>query len=307
MSETTGRGVADSTRLPIRPFQEIPSPFLAFETMDYLAFFKPAGMHSVPAASSADATPGEPPGRDFVSWVRAEFSDHAGIFEGADERASGLGKKKRSEMGMLSRLDRETSGLILFARSEEAFERALGAQGRGGIRKFYRLAVSKSGDGLAGSWPRRWAHPKGDSFIDRLCADSGTPPTILIESYFRSYGARGARVACVSAELAAKTKKKLTSELYATSVYPLPKRAGELSTIPPGTMEIEACIRSGFRHQIRAHLAWSGYPIAGDRLYGGIGALRLYLESHRIELDLPGSGTLVFELYDFAGLPETFP
>ena len=208
---------------------------------------------------------------------------------------------------MLSRLDRETSGLILFARSEEAFGRALGAQDRGGIRKFYRLAVSKSGDGLAGSRPRRWVRPKGDPVIDRLCADSGAPPTILIESYFRSYGARGAQVACVSPEFAAKAKKKLTSELYTTCAYPLPKGAGELSAIPPGTMETEACIRSGFRHQIRAHLAWSGYPIAGDGLYGGIEAPRLYLECHRIEFGLPGSETLVFELYDFAGLPEIFP
>jgi 23S rRNA pseudouridine1911/1915/1917 synthase len=27
-------------------------------------------------------------------------------------------------------------------------------------------------------------------------------------------------------------------------------------------------IRRGFRHQIRCHLAWLGYPILGDPLYG---------------------------------------
>ncbi len=30
---------------------------------------------------------------------------------------------------------------------------------------------------------------------------------------------------------------------------------------------LDVTIRSGVRHQIRAHLAWKGYPLAGDRLY----------------------------------------
>jgi len=28
-------------------------------------------------------------------------------------------------------------------------------------------------------------------------------------------------------------------------------------------------LRRGFRHQIRCHLAWIGYPIVNDSLYGG--------------------------------------
>ncbi len=32
---------------------------------------------------------------------------------------------------------------------------------------------------------------------------------------------------------------------------------------------VEARIRKGARHQIRAHLAWAGHPILGDALYGG--------------------------------------
>jgi 23S rRNA pseudouridine1911/1915/1917 synthase len=31
-------------------------------------------------------------------------------------------------------------------------------------------------------------------------------------------------------------------------------------------------IRRGFRHQIRCHLAWLGFPITGDALYGGLPA-----------------------------------
>lgn len=33
---------------------------------------------------------------------------------------------------------------------------------------------------------------------------------------------------------------------------------------------LEVSIETGRKHQIRRHLAWAGYPIIGDRLYGGI-------------------------------------
>ena len=44
-------------------------------------------------------------------------------------------------------------------------------------------------------------------------------------------------------------------------------------------LEVSLLIRKGFRHQIRAPLAWVGLPILGDSLYEGPPAPRLYLES----------------------------
>lgn len=56
---------------------------------------------------------------------------------------------------------------------------------------------------------------------------------------------------------------------------------------------VEAVIRKGRRHQIRAHLAGAGHPIVGDDVYGGHlpGDLRLFL--HHAELTFPG-----FRAYD---------
>ena len=53
--------------------------------------------------------------------------------------------------------------------------------------------------------------------------------------------------------------------LYTTSVT-LSEPGGPSE--PSGTTTLTCTITRGFRHQIRAHLAWAGHPIVGDELYG---------------------------------------
>lgn len=54
---------------------------------------------------------------------------------------------------------------------------------------------------------------------------------------------------------------------------------------------VEAVIHRGQRHQIRAHLAHAGFPIAGDKLYGPeaapAGLRRLFLHASRLRLIHP--------------------
>lgn len=42
---------------------------------------------------------------------------------------------------------------------------------------------------------------------------------------------------------------------------------------------------TGRRHQIRVHLAWIGYPVEGDPLFGAAGSPRAYLHSWRLAFD----------------------
>jgi 23S rRNA pseudouridine1911/1915/1917 synthase len=56
---------------------------------------------------------------------------------------------------------------------------------------------------------------------------------------------------------------------------------------------VEARIEAGRRHQIRAHLAAAGHPIAGDALYGASIAVaidRPFLHARRVTLRHPGTG-----------------
>lgn len=258
-------------------FAQVVEPFIVSEKEGFIAVFKPAGMHSVP---------------DLTLWLTSE---RPGLAERFAASADG---RMKAESGMLSRLDRATSGLVLFATSPEHFLAVLEAQRVGRMLKYYRIEASKAeGSGeLPGSRPLRCPVPGIGPLFDR--AGESKEAALTIASYFRSYGEKGARVACVAAESRSETKKALSASLHTTRI--LRTRGVSIEDFAGfgPVVEVEAAIASGFRHQVRAHLAWAGYPIVGDSLYGGRAASRLYLECHRVELALQSSPPIAFESYD---------
>ena len=57
-------------------------------------------------------------------------------------------------------------------------------------------------------------------------------------------------------------------------------------------------LKSGLRHQIRAQLAYLGFPILGDELYGGEKSLRLFLHALRYEWDEEFAEDPAADLFD---------
>lgn len=263
---------------------------------DFLAVSKPAGMHTAPA-TAGEPDPSSP---DLASWV---FERHPEI--------RGIRGRDRGEGGLLHRLDRETSGLVLFARTEESFRALSAAAASGLFRKDYILRARPSRPGLPGSRPLRTA-PGGvdpeawDAFLDRGtppgalggtgCApgaaeglrgllagalDSGRP--VFVESRFRPFGPGAARVACAAADAdLGRSRGDWGLETYRTDIL----ETGRTGSV----LEVRVSLTRGFRHQVRAHLAWIGLPLEGDGLYGGGEGERLALHAAALDFPRPGTG-----------------
>jgi 23S rRNA pseudouridine1911/1915/1917 synthase len=260
--------------------QEDPEPRVAYEDECLVAIVKPARMHSAPGSG-----PGE-----LCAWAFERFPE---------ARDAGSPERRRSgEGGLLHRLDFETSGLVLFARKAEAFSSLLDQQERGSFRKEYLAFARPSRLGPPGSRPER-GFPRGfegaakaeswdrareglDSgalaaLIDGASASSGP---CGIDCAFRPYGPKGARVACLGPE-ADESKPVYASDILACGF----RADGDASAL-----ELRLGLSRGFRHQLRAQLAWIGLPILGDPLYGGSPDGRLRLYAVRLSFAHPATG-----------------
>ena len=262
-------------------FEQIEEPYILGETDSYIAVFKPAGMHSVLAKAGGEEG-------DLLSWFARMMPEARQVFE--PDGSEG----KASELGMLSRLDRGTSGIILFARTPELRKALFALASNGGIRKEYKLFAAPSDRPLPGSLPGQKSMELPVGLSQSMVDSSDDSAWIRVKSFFRSYGVGGSMVACVDPDRAADCRKKLTKKTYSTML----KVVARNTDVAPGAVCMAARIGTGFRHQIRAHLAWSGFPILGDSDYGGRDARRLFLEAHRIDVDQAGDvGPATFELY----------
>ena len=179
------------------------------ETAEYVVVDKPAGVPSHPLK------PGE------VGTVA-----NALVARYPEMRAVGYRKR---EPGIVHRLDTGTSGVMLAARSAEAFERLRDQLRSGTIEKRYLARCEGSVDAPATIDTAIAADPRDRRKV-RVCTD---PREI------KRLGAQPARTEVLS------------------------------STPAPGGSLVEVRANQARRHQVRAHLASIGHPLLGDTLYGG--------------------------------------
>jgi 23S rRNA pseudouridine1911/1915/1917 synthase len=236
-----------------------------FEDPSLIVVDKPAGMHTAPLKEGETGT--------LIDLVIRRYPEVAAL--------PGI---KPVEPGLIHRLDRDTSGLVVIARTVEAFNALCGSFASGGARKHYRAACACVVDGM----------------------DTGTP--LRIESRFAPYG-RGRRMVrpVLEGEKSRRLLEAASTETYITEAQVTAGAGGSAGGNLGGRVMLAASILRGFRHQVRAHLAFLGFPILGDPLYGAAVpegfAVRMYLHAFRISMSHPTTGLpLVVE----APLPAEF-
>jgi 23S rRNA pseudouridine1911/1915/1917 synthase len=175
-----------------------------------------------------------------------------------DELGDLLGGGGPGRPGIVHRLDKDTSGLMLVARDDEAHRRLAAMIKRRQVGRAYLALIEGRPASRSGT-------------IDApLGRDHRSPERRAV----RGRGAREAR-----------THFRVIEAL-------------------PDDSLVEARLETGRTHQIRAHFAAIGHPVAGDPRYGHArrhGLERQFLHSARMELEHPfGGEALRFE----SELPE---
>ncbi len=181
-----------------------------------------------------------------------------------------LGEMRRSAVRplrpwVLHRLDREATGVVVFAKTKPAFERLNDAfRGRGVLRQYIALVEGEVSLATGVASNERAAPEDAAAEETRLDEEDrvlrqgafGTISTVLVETregIVKSMSPDAYRVPTSKAKKAPPRKAVMHYEVLA--------KGGGYSLLRVMT-------RSGHKHQVRAQLAGIGHPIAGDRMYG---------------------------------------
>lgn len=186
---------------------------IVYEDADLIVIDKPAGLVVHPAAGHASGT--------LVNALIAHCGDSL----------SGIGGVKRP--GIVHRLDKDTSGLLVVAKTDAAHQglaEQFKSHGRDG--RLYRSY-------LAFAWGRP-PRPKGS--IDARLGRSHANRT---------------KIAVMRGE----TGRTATTHYELLETFPGARPTGDVSLL-------RLVLETGRTHQIRVHLAHIGHPVLGDALYG---------------------------------------
>ena len=202
------------------------APYIAASDDSFIVAYKPPRMHSVPLHTGEEGS--------LLHWCAARYPEILDIHG-----------PKLVEGGALHRLDYETQGLLLFARTQKALDFFHAEQTAGRFVKIYTAETAKIPTPPPAGFP-----PPPDNIPVQ-----GN----IIESGFRPYGPGRKEVRPIPAA---------TGALYRTTVLSVEEASEPAPKHGAGSLHWTISLTRGFRHQIRCHLAWLGYPVLGDPLYG---------------------------------------
>lgn len=179
-----------------------------YEDKEFLALDKPAGLNSVILNSGGDS---------LAALLIAKYPKLAEV------------ALKPEDAGLLQRLDRETSGVIVAAKNREAWIKAREVlQGEGVSKTYLALVEGKAKENFE------------------------------IECYLGSPHRGAKKVKVYTCKPAKKTRALHAHSSFELVSFNQDKNCSLLCVR----------LSSGRRHQVRAHAAWAGHPLIGDMLYG---------------------------------------
>lgn len=234
-------------------------PEIIYENSDFLVINKPSGLVVHSDGKTTEKT--------LVDWIEENYPEIRGVGEPL------VIENKNQEIvidrpGIVHRLDRETSGLLIIAKNQETFEYFKSAFKNRTIHKTYHTFV--------------FGHVK----LDEGTIDA---PIARSKSDFRKWSAqRGAR----------------GQERPAVTNYNVIKRFDENQE---KFTFLEVMPETGRTHQIRVHMKYMNNPIVGDQLYGGknwkgLHFNRVALHSRKLTFTAPNGEEMTFE----APYPDDF-
>ena len=227
----------DSAQLESAPApQFLPELEILYEDQDILAVNKPAGIVTHPSGS--------------------HYSDSLSNQVAAYFRSKGESTKVRS----IGRLDKKTSGILLFARNQTAAARLQKQRESGISEKTYLAAVS-------GSMPE-----DTDGAFHRITTPLAPDPKNRLKMVISPDGS-------------------LPGSKPAETLYSVLKSTAPGSRISASLVMLR--LKTGRTHQIRVHMASLGHPLLGDSLYHLSDTTNLFsraaLHAWKLKFQLPFS------------------
>ena len=255
-------------------------PYILDETNDFAVIFKPPKMHCVPRSIKNEPLTMDNEKREKNSVLEWFKENSTSVFD------------------LVHRLDFETHGLVLIAKNEKSFIFLKSLQEKGEFIKEYSAKVISNDKTGSGDFLRDETLTGFPPPAVIVSAKPSAEKPLIIMSYFRPYGPGRKQVRpVIDIQKKHKEVAKDKGGFYRTEIIDINDNIFTMR------------IKRGFRHQIRCHLRWIGYPILNDPLYsngvrdctvssgvnkinhhGGLLTDTLALRAHALSFTDPGNG-----------------
>ncbi|MGP1586982.1 MAG: pseudouridine synthase [Treponemataceae bacterium] len=228
---------------------------ILYENKNFLICFKPNGIPSAPISENDQ--------KSLLYYISLSYPEVLCVQNGL----------KTVEGGLVHRIDTETSGIVLIARNTDFWNYMYKIQKNGCFEKYYLAYCEKLSD--------RYFSKNSNIFEEDIYI-KGFPTCKYemkvgqkIQSKFRNYGVKRKSVRPVElSEVGTYAEKKAFNKIYCTKIESFEKESfsndiynSVFKNSKKNCYKIKCSLTQGFRHQVRCHLSWLGYPVINDSIY----------------------------------------